>query len=248
MADYHCPTVVQPSIPMSDMMPIEQLLLTTMFESEPEGDALYLFAPVYMDDMPVLEIDEVRTALAESSEGRTAAFIRDQLAKFDGEAGYLQLDEEVSWEAAFQYIVRRSAKIDHVEVVTSFTCSKMRPDGFGGAITIITGDQVLSSSTEAMACELLDRAQHGELGCAPGHGCHILLRLTEENVRSTLDEFLEAEAPPGLDIEDVTDADIREACFAVRAASDLSHEEREAVFAAATRAMRIAAERKSGRS
>lgn len=246
MADYHSPTVVQPSIPMSDMTPIELLLLTAMFESEPDGDALYLFAPVYMDDMPVLEIDEVRTALAESGEGRTAAFIRDQLAKVDCGDAFLQLEAEIPWETAFQDIVQRSATIEHVEIVTSFICSKMRPDGFGGAVTIITGDQVLSSSTEAMVCELLDRAHYGELGCAPGFGRHVLLRLTEENVRSTLVDLLDTEAPSGLGHDDVTDTDIREACFAVREHIDLSHEQDEAVLGAATRAMRIAAERKSG--
>lgn len=246
MADYHSPTVVQPSIPMSDMTSIEQLLLTTMFESEQDGDALYLFAPVYMDDMPVLEIDEVRIALTEGDQGRTAAFIRDQLARLGGDDAFLQLEDEIPWEAAFQDIVRRSATIEYVEIVTSFTCSKMRADGFGGAVTIITGDKVLSSSTEAMACELLDRAQYGELGCAPGFGRHVLLRLTEENVRSTLVDLFDAEAPPGLGHDDVTDSDIREACFAVREHIYLSHEQDEAVISAATRAMRIAAERKSG--
>lgn len=210
MADYHSPTVVQPNIPVSDMTRIEQLLLTAMFESEQDGDALYLFASVYMDNMPVLEIDEVRAALAEGGEGRAAAFIRDQLAKLGGDDAFLQLDAEIPWETAFQDIVRRSATIEHVEVITSFTCSKMRPDGFGGAVTIITGDQVLSTSTEAMACELLDRAQYGELGCAPGFGRHVLLRLTEENVRSTLVDLFDTEAPPGLGHDDVTDTDIRE--------------------------------------
>ena len=248
MADYHSPTVVQPSIPVSDMTPIEQLLLTTMFESEPDGDALYLFAPVYMDDMPVLEIDEVRTALAESGEGRTAAFICDQLAKLDGDDAYLQLEAEIPWETAFQDIVRRSATIEHVEIVTSFTCSKMRPDGFGGAITIITGDEVLSNSTEAMACELLDRAHYGELACAPGFGRHVLLRLTEENVRSTFIDLFDTEAPQGLGQDDVTDVDVREACLSVCEHIDLSHEQDEAVFSAAIRAMRIAAERKSSPS
>lgn len=245
MADYHSPTIVRPSIPVSDMTPIEQLLLTTVFESEPDGDALYLFAPIHMDDMPVLEIDEVRTALAESGEGRTAAFIRDQLARLGGDDAFLQLESEIPWETAFQDIVRRSATIEHVEVVTSFTCSKMRADGFGGAVTIITGDHVLSSSTEAMACELLDRAQYGELGCAPGFGRHVLLRLTEGNVRSTIGELFDTEARPGLARDDVTDTDIREACFVVREHIDLSHEQGEATASAAMRAMRIAAERKS---
>ena len=227
------------------MTPIELLLLTNVFESERDGDAVYFFASDCMDDMPVLLMDEVRAALAESLDCLTAAFLRNQLAECKDDDAYLQLEDEIPWEAAFQDIVRRSATIEHVEVITSFTCSKMRPDGFGGAITIITGDQVLSSSTEAMALELLDRAQYGELGCAPGFGCHVLLRLAEENVRSTLGEFFETEVPAGLEQDDVTDTDIREACLAVREHMDLSHEQGEAVFSAAMRAMRTAAERRA---
>ena len=248
MADYYSPTVVQPDIPVSDMMPIEQLLLTSVFESELEGDGVYLFASVCIDDMPVLMVDEVRAALAESGDCLTASFIRERLADCKDEGAYLQLEDEIPWEAAFQDIVRRSATIEHVQVITSFTCSKMRPDAFGGAITIITGDQLLSSSTEAMAFELLDRAEHGQLGCAPGFGRHVLLRLAEEDVRSTLGEFFETEVPAGLGQHDVTDTDIREACLAVCAHIDLSHEQGEAVFSAAMRATRIAADRKCGAS
>ena len=41
MADYHSPTVVQPTIPNADMTPLERLLLTRIFEAEPDGDGLY---------------------------------------------------------------------------------------------------------------------------------------------------------------------------------------------------------------
>lgn len=245
MADYHSPTVVEPTIPTTDMTAVEQLLLSHVFEFEEDGDGLYFFAEICLEDMPVIEIDDVRKALAEGggTDCRTADFLRDQLTRLNGDDDYLQLDAEIPWETAFQDIVRRSATIEHVEVISSFTCTKMRPDGFGGAVTVITADQVLSSSTEQMTGELLDRAQYGELDCAPGHGCHVLLRLAEEDVRATLGEFFETEAPPSLAVADVTDADIREACFAIREHVDLSHEAGEAAFNAAMRALRIAAER-----
>jgi hypothetical protein len=243
MADYISPTVVQPTIPLTDMTQIEQLLLTNVFESELDREGLYLFAEQYMDNMPVVEIDKVRNALAVSTPGRTADFIRDQLGRLEADAAYLQLDTEIPWETALQGIVRRSATIEHVEVITSFVCSKMRSDGFGGAVTVITADHILGSSIEEMACQLLDRAQYGELGCAPGHGEHALLRLSETHVRRTVEMIFETEAPEGLPLTDVTDDDIREAAFSIAAASDLGHEEGLAAFNAALAAIRIAANR-----
>ena len=44
MADYHSPTVVQPTISSTDMTALERLLLTHIFESAPDGDGLYFFA------------------------------------------------------------------------------------------------------------------------------------------------------------------------------------------------------------
>lgn len=247
MAEYYSPTIVQPIIPLTDMTAVELLLLTHVFEYEDDGDGLYFFAEICMNDMPDLDTGDVRKALAEDAgiECGAAEFLRAQLARRKGDGADLQLDREVSWEQAFQDIVRRSETVQHVEVVTAFTCSKMRPDGFGGAVTIITADQVLSSSTEETLCELLDKAEFGEIGVAPGHGSHVLLRLSDEHVRATLEVVFETEAPEGLAIEQVTDADIRQAALDVKAAIDLSHEEGEAAFKAALRAICLAAERKA---
>ena len=52
-----------------------------------------------------------------------------------------------SWEFIFQDIVRRSSTLRYVTAVTSFTCSKMRPDGFGGMAVLITVDAILGKST-----------------------------------------------------------------------------------------------------
>ena len=242
MADYHSPTVVIPSIPRADMTDIEHLLLTNVFEYEPDGDGLYFFAEDYINDMPVIAIDDVRTALAASADCSTATYVRDQLGTVEQGEAYLQLETEIPWDLAFQDIVQRSASVEHLEVITSFTCTKMRPDGFGGAITVITPTAILWASTDQMARELLDRAEHGELGCAPGSGSHVVLRLDEAEVRSTLGEIFETEAPAGVTTEDVTDADIRAACFAVLERSDLSHEQGELTFNAALSALRGAAE------
>jgi hypothetical protein len=59
----------------------------------------------------------------------------------------------------------------------------------------------------------------------------------------TVEVVFETEAPDGLQIADVSNADIRQASLDVKAASDLSHEEGEAAFKAATRAISLAAKR-----
>ena len=44
MADYFEQTVVQQTIPTADMTPLERLLLSRIFECEPDGDGWYFFA------------------------------------------------------------------------------------------------------------------------------------------------------------------------------------------------------------
>lgn len=244
MADYFSPTVVQPLIPLAAMTAAEHLLLTHVFDFERDGDALYFYAEQAINDMPAIVIDDVRHALDGDDAGIAATFLLERLAETaDGDA-YLQLDSEIPWEGVFQNIVGRSMEIAHVIVTTSYTCTKMRPDAFGGCVTLITADEVLSSGTEQMLCDLLDRAEFGDIGVAPGHGSHVLLRLCEENVRTTVEVIFGAEAPDGVVIEDVTDADIRRAALDVKAASDLSHEESDAALKAACQAIRIAAARR----
>ena len=46
-----------------------------------------------------------------------------------------------------QDIVCRSPTLDHVTAVSAFTCSRMRPDGFGGMAVVITADFVRGKST-----------------------------------------------------------------------------------------------------
>jgi len=243
MADYFSPSVVTPSIPRGDMTPIEHLLLTAMFQSEPDGDALYLFAEASFNDRPILDVDEIRAALDDGEACRTADFVRANLADVACDEAILHLEDELPWEQALQDIVRRSQTLANIQVITAFTCTKMRPDGFGGAITLITADQIQSSSTDQMALEMLDRAEWGEVACAPGVGSHILLRLSETHVRRTVEVIFDTEAPAGLGLADVTDADIRQASLDVKAARDLSHEAADAALHAAIGAIRLAAER-----
>lgn len=156
MADYFFPTVVRPIIPRAAMTGAELLLLTHVFQSEPDGDGLYLYAEQAIDDMPTIAIDDARAALDDDDRGAAAAFLRERLAEAGEDDAYLQLDGDAPWETALQEIVRRSDSLPRVTVTMSFTCTKMRPDAFGGLAMVITGEGVLSKSTDDVVRELSD--------------------------------------------------------------------------------------------
>ena len=129
MADYHSPTVVQPAILNADMTALERLLLTNIFESAPDGDGLYFFAETSPRNQFELPIETIRAALAASDgvPSEAVAFVREQLKEAGDDDEYVDLDlSQTSFEFLFQGIVKRSATLDHVTIVTSFTCTKMR--------------------------------------------------------------------------------------------------------------------------
>ncbi len=73
-----------------------------------------------------------------------------------------------SWEPIFQDIVRRSSTLTQITAMTAFTCSKMRPDGFGGMAILITVDVILGKTTDDILCELMDQAEKAALAAASG--------------------------------------------------------------------------------
>ncbi len=62
MADYFSPTVLQQPIPVADMTPLERLVLSLIFDAEPDGDALYFHTSVGPSDA-------IRLADRRSSDG-----------------------------------------------------------------------------------------------------------------------------------------------------------------------------------
>jgi len=245
VADYFFPTVVQPTIAAGDIAPIERLLLNHIFTAEPDGDEIYFYAEHTINDLPVIPIDDVRAALvaSEGMDSSTAVRIGDEIAKRDANDAYFQLDFSLSgWEAIFQDIVRRSATIEHVTVVSAWTCSKMRPDGFGGMAIVITGTDVMVNSTNSMIDQMIGIAQYGPVGVEPGLGDHVLLTLSEEHIRTMVDSIIKTSNPERL-IAAVSNDDIREASLAIVAADQFAFEGSAATFNAAIAAIDIAASR-----
>ena len=161
MADYFEPTIIQQSIPAADMTPLERLLLSRIFECEPDGDGWYFFAQESPSTMIFATRAELEAALASSPETESAAhrYVTEHLAADNADATEIDLDlSGTSWEFFFQDIVKRSKTLAHVSVVTAFTCSKMRPDGFGGMAVLITRDAIVGKSTNDLLEDFLAEA------------------------------------------------------------------------------------------
>lgn len=160
MADYHSPTIVRPDIPRGAMTLLEHRLLIGMFSHEGEEDSVYFFAEDYVNDLLHLELSEVHQLLKVDPypDSYAVTVIREELRKLDPVEGELALDMSViGYEGIFQDIVRRCDALDDVEVVAAWTCTKMRPDGFGGMATLITADAVETMSTASFLDEARNR-------------------------------------------------------------------------------------------
>jgi hypothetical protein len=149
MADDFSPTVIQQPIPIADMTPLERLVLSLIFDAEPDGEAVYFHTALGPSDAIRLSIDELRAAFDASAaiDSSASAYIAERMVASTDDTE-IEIDfSGTSWEFIFQDIVRRSSTLRYVTAVTSFTCSKMRPDGFGGMAVLITVDAILGKST-----------------------------------------------------------------------------------------------------
>ena len=153
MADYFIPTVVEPMIPLTAMLPIERLFLAQVFSEEVEGETAYYCSDDGPSDIITLDAEAVRIAL-EATSAETSSLAKKLL---DEHSDAIQGDEEIEldecgdlWADVLQDIVRRSPDLDHLTVTMAFTCSKMRPDGFGGLAMMITASTIRSESTHTL--------------------------------------------------------------------------------------------------
>lgn len=166
MADYHSPTIVRPDIPRSAMTLLEHRLLIGMFSYEGEEDAVYFFAEDYVNDLLHLRVSEVHWLMTADPNPDPASYasraVSEALDKLDPGEDEVALDmSAIGYEGIFQDIVKRCDALDDVEVVAAWTCTRMRPDGFGGMATLITADAVESMSTASFLDEARARIRDG---------------------------------------------------------------------------------------
>ena len=162
MADYFTPTVIQPAIPIADITPLERLLLSHVFNVECQGERLYFYADEGPAERIWLDRAPLEAALAQSeahADSAAAAFVTEQLARLPADDVEIEVQvSTLSWQTIFQDIVRRSATLRYVTAVSAFTCTKMRPDGFGGMAVLITADTVMGKSTSEIVADFLNTA------------------------------------------------------------------------------------------
>ncbi len=149
MPDYYSQMVVRPDIPKTAMSELEFRVLSAVFRHEVTGEDVYFYAPYGPNDSVAMDVPEV-VALLAADDGITSSFadhLREELAGLDPDTTELDFDLSViGFEGIFQDVVKRSA-LDYIEIESAWSCSKMLSDGFGGAATLITADDLEHMST-----------------------------------------------------------------------------------------------------
>lgn len=167
MADYYTPTVVEPMIPLTAMFPIERLFLAQVFDEELNGETAYYFSEAGASDLISLPAADVRAAL----DAATPETSRIAQKLIDEQPDAILGDDDIEldmcgdlWPDVLRDIVRRSLDLDHLTVTMAFTCSKMRPDGFGGLAMMITAAIIRSESTHTLFDRFYEEAAaNGEI-------------------------------------------------------------------------------------
>lgn len=244
MASYFVPTVVQTTIPNIDMTPLERLVLSHIFSAEPDGDGLYFFAEERPAECIEVDAAGLRAAHRDSAgvDSVLDSIVAERLVETADADTHVELDLTVtSWATIFQDIVRRSVTVEEIVVSSAFTCSRMRPDGFGGMATLITAGSIRSCSTD----EVLQQFRE-EFAAAAAPRTHVLLRFDESEVRTMIGEVITYDdALTTLSPDAITGDDVHAACLAVAAATELMEEHGSAVFKAALAAIKSAEQRRA---
>jgi hypothetical protein len=161
MADYCTPTVIQPTIPSADITPLERLILGKMFSAESDEDGLYFYAEEGVADVITVSRTDLKAALdaAAGVESCLHEIVTRALSDASQTTAFIDLDlSTISFEWIFQDVVKRSKTLQYVTAVSSFTCSKMRPDGFGGMAILITAGNICGKSTNDILEDFLGEA------------------------------------------------------------------------------------------
>ena len=163
MANYYSHTVIQPAIQHADMTALERLILSEIFTADVGPESDYFYAEDRTNDWISVSSVDLQTALTTTASDGCRLYGHIQVAMSDDSTAdddYMDIDASAfEWVEILQDIVRRSTTVDYVTVVSAFTCSKMRPDGFGGMAMLITPERIFCKSTEEMLGDFLNEVE-----------------------------------------------------------------------------------------
>ena len=148
MADYATPTVVIPALPVDCIDPVERFILTSVFEHQLWDGALHLYAQEGVDDELFVSRQTLDAVLdmVEPGTHRLAMLLAAQIRETSQASDPQPLIcfiNELEPARVLQGIVRRyPGQVPHVVIQQALTCSRMRPDGFGGAATFIHAEGI----------------------------------------------------------------------------------------------------------
>jgi hypothetical protein len=144
MADYYTPTVIVPNIPEAELSKFELFILTQLFDSEDHSGALYFHHPQISFRECSYPVGQLRTILHaynpdvnSQSQDIWNLIVDNELP--EDMLIPIELDEDYLVKL-LEGVVERSKVLKRVDIVQSYMCNKMRPDGFGGKRIIITKD------------------------------------------------------------------------------------------------------------
>ncbi|MBA4090109.1 MAG: hypothetical protein C0494_05885 [Sphingobium sp.] len=140
------------------MSPAERLLLDSVFSHEAADEQVDFFAQTWREMNFTLYRKQIVAALAGSPADSVAArFLAECIAQDARQENRIEIDMDDHWMGILQDIVRRSPVLTHIAVETSYSCSRMLADGFGGQAIVITADAMESMSTSQFIDEALGR-------------------------------------------------------------------------------------------
>lgn len=153
MANYFTPTVIRPSLPESEVSPLTLFILTAIFEYEKHDGKIRFFSRTGHERTVSLDSDELQrvTKVSEQSENgieRGYTLPVSDIHERDGDSDLVEIEFDMDFiYLVLRDVVLRSPSIDRIEMISSFTCDRMREDGFGGSAAVITADEIKYFST-----------------------------------------------------------------------------------------------------
>lgn len=174
MANNYSMCTVQPSIPESLMIPLERMLLETLFAHEKQGERIYFYTEDSINYFGTFNYFELLNAATVAKSEKTAPELADfvlKLLKKNGETeGEIELElDSLEFGKIFESITRRAGKkLEYIVVEGSWTCDKMRAGEFGGHASIHTakGSSYYSTSDWLAAQIKRRKLPHDKYGSA----------------------------------------------------------------------------------